>query len=85
MPWVLILCRVSISSGNIEETVPVENATYLCYPSPGHDFTVTVEAVNTAGVSPPTIINVTVNSSTIPFTCKYQCFVQCMMLYVTSQ
>ena len=72
LPGVPILYRVIISGGNIEETVSVENATYLCYPSPGHDFTVTVEAVNTAGVSPPTIINVTVNPSTTPFTCKYQ-------------
>ena len=74
LPWVPILCRVNTSSGNIEETTTNENATELnCYSSPGHNFTVTVEAVNTAGVSPPTIIIVTVNPSTIPFTCKYQC------------
>ena len=66
-----ILYRVSISGGN-GETRTVENATKLCYSSPGYmyNFTVTVRAVNTAGVGPPTSITVTVNPSTIPFTCK---------------
>lgn len=64
-----ILYRVSIS-GNIGVTKTVENATKLCYSSPGYNFSVTVEAVNTAGVSPPRSIIVTVNPSTIPFTCK---------------
>ena len=68
-----ILYRVSISGVDIGETVPVENATYLCYPSPGRNFTVAVVAVNTAGVSPPASISVTVNSSNT--SCKHQCYV----------
>ena len=71
-----ILYTVNIS-GNNGVNKSVENATKLCYSSPGYmyNFTVTVRAVNTAGVSPPTNITVTVNPSTIPFTCKCQSYV----------
>ena len=51
--------RVSISGVN--RTVPVENSTQLYIFSPDHNFTVSVVAVNMAGVNPPTSINVTVN------------------------
>ena len=71
-------------------TVPVENSAELCIFSPDHNFTVSVVhvAVNMAGVSPPTSINVavevsppksinvTVNPSATSFTCKL-----CMILY----
>lgn len=73
LPGVLILYRVSISGDN-GETVTVKNVTELCYPSPGHNFTVTVVAVNTAGVSPPRSINVTVDLSSTSFPCKYQSY-----------
>ena len=83
--------RVSISGVN--RTVPVENSTELCIFSPDHNFTVSVVAVNMAGVSPPAIINVTVevsspksinvtvNPSATSFTCKMYDTIQCTYMY----
>ena len=89
LPGVPILgYRVSISGVNMTE--PVENSTELCVFIPDHNSTVSVVAVNMAGVSPPAIIsvtvevsppksiNVTVNPSATSFTCK---LCTCMILY----
>ena len=92
-PYTLLgvpILEYRVSIGGVNRTELVKNSTELGFFSPDHKFTVSVVAVNMAGASPPTIINVTaevsppksinvtVNPSATSFTCK---LCTCMILY----